>query len=277
MKKKSVNSYIVLSLVFLIGLSLLLYPTVADHWNALHQSRAISNYSEEVQNLDSARFDEMFEEACKYNEQSLSRANPYLLSEEERAQYPELLSVSDSGVMGYIDIPTIKVTLPIYHTTEDDVLQVAIGHVDWSSLPTGGESTHSVFSGHRGLPSARLFTDLDKLVEGDIFYLNVLDRTLAYEVDQILIVEPDQTDSLLVREGKDYCTLVTCTPYGVNTHRLLVRGHRIEIKDESVLRVVSDAAQIQPMLVAVFVAIPLLILLFLGFIVDDSIKQKYLR
>lgn len=277
MKKKSFNSYYILLIVFLIGLSLLLYPTVADRWNALHQSRAIVQYTEGLQNLDPSLFDEYFQAAYAFNDDIGKRPNPYLLSEAERAKYETLLSVDDSGIICYIDIPTITTTLPVYHSTAETVLQVAIGHIEWSSLPVGGEGSHCVLSGHRGLPSARLFTDLDKLVVGDLFYINVLNETLAYEVDQILIVEPDDTEALRVQEGKDYCTLVTCTPYGINTHRLLVRGHRINLEEDSVLRVVSDAAQVDTTLVSILIAIPLLALLVLGFMVDDSIKRKYLR
>ena len=219
-------STIVLLFILLIGLSLLLYPTVSDYWNALHQTKAITTYAENVAALDNASYDAIWDAARAYNRNLLNRSNSFLLSQEQKAEYESLLDISGQGIMGYIEIPEIDVSLPIYHGTEDTVLQVAVGHLEWTSLPVGGESTHCVLSGHRGLPSAKLFTNLDKLREGNIFLLRVLDEILTYEVDQILIVEPQDTAALEIVEGQDYCTLVTCTPYGINTHRLLVRGHR---------------------------------------------------
>ena len=255
-------STILLVFILLIGLSLLLYPTVSDYWNSFHQTRAIATYAENVAKLDNNQYDQLWEDARAYNEALCFRSNPYYLSEEQKAQYESLLDVSGLGIMGYIEIPEIDVSLPIYHGTEESVLQIAVGHLDWSSLPVGGESTHCVLSGHRGLPSARLFTNLDKLREGDTFLLRVLDEVLTYEVDQILIVEPQETAALQIEEGKDYCTLVTCTPYGINTHRLLVRGHRIDnIEEAKTVRVTADAVQIEPLLVAPIVAIPMLLIL----------------
>ena len=257
-------STVILVFLLLIGLSLLLYPTVSDYWNSFHQTRAIATYAENVAKLDNNQYDQLWEEARAYNEALCFRSNPYYLSEEQKAQYESLLDVSGLGVMGYIEIPEIDVSLPIYHGTEESVLQVAVGHLDWTSLPVGGESTHCVLSGHRGLPSAKLFTNLDKLQTGDIFMLRVLDNVLTYEVDQILIVEPQETGALRIEEGKDYCTLVTCTPYGINTHRLLVRGHRIDnLEEVKTVRVTADAVQIEPMLVAPMVAIPILLVLLL--------------
>lgn len=257
-------STIVLVILLLIGLSLLLYPTVSDYWNSFHQTRAIATYAENVAALDNASYDAIWEAARQYNRNLLNRSNSFLLSEEQKAEYESLLDISGQGVMGYIEIPEIDVSLPIYHGTEDPVLQVAIGHLEWSSLPVGGESTHCVLSGHRGLPSAKLFTDLDKLREGDTFLLRVLDEILTYEVDQILIVEPQDTAALEIVEGQDYCTLVTCTPYGINTHRLLVRGHRIDnIEEVKTVRVTADAVQLEPMLVAPVVAIPMLLILLI--------------
>ena len=255
-------STILLVFILLIGLSLLLYPSVSDYWNSFHQTRAIATYAENVAKLDNNQYDHLWEEARAYNEALRFRSNPYYLSEEQKAQYESLLDVSGLGVMGYIEIPEIDVSLPIYHGTEESVLQIAVGHLEWSSLPVGGESTHCVLSGHRGLPSAKLFTNLDKLREGDTFLLRILDEVLTYEVDQILIVEPQETGALKIEEGKDYCTLVTCTPYGINTHRLLVRGHRIDnIEQAKTIRVTADAIQIEPMLVAPIVAIPMLLIL----------------
>ena len=255
-------STIVLLFILFIGLSLLLYPTASDYWNSFHQTRAIATYAENVAKLDNNQYDQLWEEARAYNEALCFRSNPYYLSEEQKAQYESLLDVSGLGVMGYIEIPEIDVSLPIYHGTEESVLQVAVGHLDWTSLPVGGESTHCVLSGHRGLPSAKLFTNLDKLREGDTFLLRILDEVLTYEVDQILIVEPQETAALRVVEGKDYCTLVTCTPYGINTHRLLVRGHRVDNAEQAkTIRVTADAVQIEPLLVAPIVAIPMLLIL----------------
>lgn len=257
-------STIVLVILLLIGLSLLLYPTVSDYWNSFHQTRAIATYAENVAALDNASYDAIWDAARQYNRNLLNRSNSFLLSQEQKAEYESLLDISGQGVMGYIEIPEIDVSLPIYHGTEDPVLQVAVGHLEWSSLPVGGESTHCVLSGHRGLPSAKLFTNLDKLREGDTFLLRVLDEILTYEVDQILIVEPQDTAALEITEGEDYCTLVTCTPYGINTHRLLVRGHHIDnIEEVKTVRVTADAVQLEPMLVAPVVAIPMLLILLI--------------
>lgn len=194
MKKKKGNFInLILVLILLVGLSLLLYPTVSDYWNSFHQTRAIASYAEDVSLLDSDAYDKLWEDARRYNESLRSRSNSYLLSEEQQAEYESLLNVSGLGVMGYIEIPSIDCSLPIYHGTNESVLQIAVGHLEWSSLPVGGEGTHCVLSGHRGLPSAKLFTNLDKLVVGDLFMLRILDEVLTYEVDQILIVEPQET------------------------------------------------------------------------------------
>ena len=261
-KKKGILVNLLLILALLAGLSLLLYPSFSDYWNSLHQTRAIAGYAEDVAKLDTTQYDALWSDAQAYNRSLLNRETSYALSPDQQAAYDSLLDVSGQGIMGYIEIPEISCSLPIYHGTSDAVLQVAVGHLDWSSLPVGGESTHCVLSGHRGLPSAKLFTNLDKLQEGDIFLLRVLDEVLTYEVDQILIVEPQEVDALQIVEGEDYCTLVTCTPYGINTHRLLVRGHRIEnIQGSETIRVTADAVQIEPLLVAPFAALPLLLVL----------------
>lgn len=262
------RSTIILVLIFLVGLSLLLYPSVSDYWNSFHQSRAIATYAEAVAQVDDTDYEKMWEDAQRYNETLLNKANRWNLSDEEWAEYYELLNVSGNGIIGYIEIPQIKVALPIYHGVDEAVLQIAVGHIEGSSLPTGGLGTHCVISGHRGLPSASLFTNLDELVEGDVFMMRILDETLTYEVDQIRIVEPTDLSSLEIEEGKDLCTLVTCTPYGINTHRLLVRGHRIEnLETASNIRVTADAMQIDPVLVAPVVAVPILILLIIWILV----------
>ena len=265
--KRSNVSNIFLVLILLTGLSLLLYPSVSDYWNSFHQSRAITSYAENVANLDAEKYDRMLSEAQSYNRSILTRENVYILTEEQKEQYNKVLDITGTGIMGYVDIPVIGCTLPIYHGTEESVLQIAIGHLDWTSLPVGGENTHCVISGHRGLPSAKLFTDLDELTEGDVFMLRVLDEVLTYEVDQISIVLPKQTEELRIERGGDYCTLVTCTPYGINTHRLLVRGHRIENIDTKTIRVTADAMQIDPIMVAPIVATPILFVLLLGLLI----------
>ena len=268
-------STIFLILILVVGLSLMLYPSLSNWWNEAHQSRAIAAYSQEVSKLDENRYDELWQQAWEYNRSLVGRENVYLLDDSQKAEYERLLDVSGMGIMGYIEIPSINVSLPIYHGTEESVLQVAVGHLEWTSLPVGGESTHCVLSGHRGLPSAKLFTDLDRLVVGDRFRLGVLDQVLTYEVDQILIVEPQDTEALLIEEGKDLCTLVTCTPYGINTHRLLVRGHRVETeKDAKNVRVTSDAIQIEPYLVAPVVAAPILLVLLLGLLIPRRRNKR---
>ena len=267
--KKEKLSNIILIVVFLVGLSLLLYPTVSDYWNSMHQSKAIAGYAEAVANLDDDRYEQLWADAQRYNETLIESGGPRELTDEEREEYEAQLNVSGNGIIGYIEIAKINCSLPIYHGTDEGVLQIAIGHIEGSSLPVGGESTHCVLSGHRGLPSAKLFTDLDQLVEGDTFVLRVLDETLTYEVDQILIVLPNELEALQIEEGKDYCTLVTCTPYGVNSHRLLVRGHRVEnAVDANAARVTADAMQIEPLLIAPLVAVPMLLLLLIYLLVS---------
>ncbi len=263
MKRKTNHIYtIVLILALIAGLSLLLYPSVSDYWNSFHSSRAISTYAENVANLQEDQYEEIWSAAREYNRALAGRGTVFALSDKQKEEYEKQLDVSGVGIMGYIEIPKLNVSLPIYHGTEESVLQVAVGHLEWSSLPVGGESSHCVLSGHRGLPSAKLFTNLDKLQEGDVFVLRVLDEVLTYEVDKISIVEPTQVSGFEIVDGSDLCTLVTCTPYGVNTHRLLVRGHRIEnIQESGTARVTADAMQIEPLIVAPVVAIPILLLL----------------
>lgn len=266
-------STMLLILVFFAGLSLLLYPSLSDYWNSFHASQAVATYSEEVRNLNADKYDRLIGEAREYNAALPGRYKAFFLSESDRSTYNALLDVNGTGVMGYIEIPTIQISLPIYHGTEDEVLQIAVGHLDWSSLPVGGEGTHCVLSGHRGLPSAKLFTNLDKLVAGDKFVIRVLDEVMTYEVDQILIVEPNDLSALAIEKGKDLCTLVTCTPYGVNSHRLLVRGHRVENESEEI-RVTSDAIKIDPLIVAPAVALPMLLALLFILLVSGKKKKS---
>ncbi|MDY2629455.1 MAG: class C sortase [Lachnospiraceae bacterium] len=271
--KKNLSTIILVG-IFIVGLSLLLYPSVSDYWNFFHQTRAIASYAEAVARIDDTDYEKMWEDAQEYNKTLLNKSNRWSLSDEEWDIYYGLLNVSGNGIIGYIEIPQINVSLPVYHGVDEAVLQIAVGHIEGSSLPVGGAGTHCVISGHRGLPSAKLFTDLDQLKEGDVFMIRVLDETLTYEVDQIRIVEPDDLSSLEILEGEDLCTLVTCTPYGVNTHRLLVRGHRIEnLENSSDIRVTADALQIDPVLVAPAVAVPILIILLLGLIIYYRKRQ----
>ena len=233
MKRKHISTIFII-LIFLVGLGFISYPTVSNLWNQAHQSRAIATYSKQVEKLDDSENKKMLKAARKYNKSLLKKSDHWKLSKKDKKKYESLLDVSGTGIMGYIEVPKIDCSLPIYHGTDEGALQIAIGHLVGSSLPVGGKSTHCVLSGHRGLPSARLFTDLDQMEEGDIFILNILGRKLAYEVDQIKVVLPEEMSDLEIEEGKDLCTLVTCTPYGINTHRLLVRGHRTEYVEKKV-------------------------------------------
>ena len=234
MRKNKKKNYIGLGLLFLIGLSILLYPMVSDAWNRYRDSLLISNYSSSVSSDDnSEKIDSMWKAAQEYNEQIKQESVPDAFSVRDGqtdSTYESLLNLNGDGMMGYVEIPVIDVSIPIYHYTTDESLEKGAGHLFGSSLPVGGESTHAILSAHRGLPSAKLFTDLNLVEKGDVFYLHILDKTLAYEVDQIQTVLPEETDSLAITEGKDYVTLVTCTPYAVNTHRILVRGHRTTVK-----------------------------------------------
>lgn len=259
--KRVHKSTLILVIIFVIGLSLMLYPVVSDYWNSFRQSRAIASYLDAVNSLDAERYDALLQQAREYNASLVGHETRFVFSEEEETAYRALLG-STGGAVGYIEISAIKLSLPIYLGTSESVLQVGVGTMEGTSLPVGGESTHAVLTGHRGLPSATLFTNLDKLVEGDTFSVHILNETLTYEVDQILIVEPQELSALSIQEGKDYCTLVTCTPYGINSHRMLVRGHRVETPEDMLyLQVSADAMQIEPLLIAPLVAAPILLLL----------------
>lgn len=217
--------------MLMVGVGLLFYPTVADLWNSHVQSRVVVSYAETVEQMPAERKEFLLNRARRYNAELVEDSDRWQPSEADLAEYEDELDVTGDGVMAYVEIPKIDVNLPVYHGTSEAVLTVGIGHIEGSSLPVGGPGTHAVISGHRGLPSARLFTDIDRLSAGDRFYLHVLDQTLAYEVDQVLTVEPGDFSALEIDEGSDLCTLVTCTPYGINTHRLLVRGHRVELEE----------------------------------------------
>ena len=263
-------STVILVVILLAGVCILLYPSVSDWWNSMHATRAIAGYVTAVEDLSGEEKERMLEAARRYNA-ALADGVDYDLTEEEYAEYLSLLDIGGTGIMGYVQISAIGVNLPVYHSVDEAVLQIAVGHIPGSSLPVGGERSHSVLSGHRGLPSAKLFSDLDQMQEGDVFTLNVMDQTITYMVDQIRIVLPEETDDLAIQAGKDYCTLVTCTPYGINTHRMLVRGRRIEnIAGEVV--VVAEAVRIPTYVVIPAVGIPLLFLSLAGMLLYYRIK-----
>lgn len=269
-------STIILILIFLVGLSVMLYPSVSDAVNRKHQSRAVAGYAEEVEQLSDADYQTYFDAADAYNRQLNTTPNAFY-KPDLVSGYAQTLDISGTGIMGYITIPKISVELPIYHGTDEGVLQVAAGHLEGSSLPVGGAGTHAVISAHRGLPSAKLFTNLDELEVGDRFTITVLNRVLTYEVDQISIVLPTEIDQLLPTEGMDYVTLMTCTPYGINSHRLLVRGRRIETPDKlKHIRVTADAIKIEPIITAPIMALPLLLVLLLWLLFSNR-KRKSTR
>ena len=269
----------------LAGVFLLLYPSVSNYWNSFHQTRAISEYSEAVSTMDKDEQKEIIESARVYNEKLAETGILWNMTEAQRAEYNKELSIDGSEVMAVVSIPKFHIRCPIYHGTDETVLQIAVGHIEGSSLPVGDKDTHTIISGHRGLPSARLFTDIDKIKEGDTWTINVLNETLTYECDQIRIVLPDDLSGLRIEEGRDLCTLVTCTPYGINTHRLLVRGHRIPNANGSA-EITADAIQVEPVFVALFLAIPVLMLLIIILLIStrravrsdsEETKEQYLR
>ena len=262
--------------VLFLGIGLMAYPTFADYWNSFHQTRAVASYAEKVADMNAEDYEKILASAREYNQRLAEQGIQWVISDEQREEYIRQLDISGTGVMGYIKIPKIDVMLPVYHGTDEAVLQISIGHLEQSSLPVGGETSHCMMSGHRGLPSARLFTDLDKLKEGDTFTMTILNETLTYEVDHIWIVEPSDLSHLVLEDGKDYCTLITCTPYGINSHRLLVRAHRIENVNGDAM-VVADAIQIRPVYIAPFLAIPILVLLLIYVLISTGMKKRNAR
>ena len=274
-KKSSKISTIILIIILLVGLSVMLYPTVSDWWNSKVQSRAVANYNDVVAEMDDGETERLFAEADAYN-QALAKLYAPFLNYEDIEGYDDILNISGTGIMGYITIPVIHAEFPIYHGVSEEVLNVAAGHLPGSSLPVGGVNTHAVISAHRGLPSARLFTDLDQLVVDDVFTITILDKIFTYQVEEIIIVKPDELDDLAIVPEEDHVTLMTCTPYGVNTHRLLVRAHRIETVYQSDVKITADAVQIDSMSVVPFIAAPLfLLLLIYCFISSKKHKNKY--
>lgn len=271
-------STIILVIILFLGIAILLYPTLSDYWNSYHQSRAIASYIEEVDSTDPADYELEWLMARVYNEGLKYKPNRFVLSPEDYEEYESTLNLTGSGIMGYIEVPKIGCILPIYHGTDEAVLQIAIGHIEGTSLPTGEIGTHTVLSGHRGLPSAKLFSDLDKLEIGDEFVIRVMNKVMSYEVDQVLIVLPEELDALAIDPNRDLCTLVTCTPYGVNTHRLLVRGHRTENEElEKIIRVGADAKQIDSRLMAPVFAVPMLLVLFIGMMISTGRKNRKIK
>ncbi|MBE6973422.1 MAG: class C sortase [Ruminococcaceae bacterium] len=276
--KKDRTTTILLVIIFLAGLSLLLYPTVSNWWNNRHQVQVIESYTQSVKELNTEKYAALRAGAEAYNRTLWNSENTHTRSDDLLLPYESLLNVSGTGVMGYIEIPRINCTLPIYHGTDEAVLQVAIGHLEWTSLPVGGENTHSVISGHRGLPSAELLTHIDKLDIGDKFYIHVLDKVLEYRVDNIAVVEPDDTSLLYITEGKDYMTLVTCTPYGINSHRLLVRGERVENSNVTTgdpLYVNNEVRSVHLMYVIPVVLVLVVLAVGILFWIEDKRKNVY--
>lgn len=267
-------STILLVLVFLVGMGVMLYPTVSDAVNRAHQTRAVESYSDSVAQMSEQDFSTWFEKAEVYNK-ALAQDPEALYLPESLPDYEGTLDVTGTGIMGYLSIPKINVSLPVYHGTDEAVLQIGVGHLEGSSFPIGGENTHAVLSAHRGLPSSRLFTDLDQLEEGDIFEVTVLDRVLTYEIDNISIVLPQEAEGLLVKEGEDLITLMTCTPYGINSHRLLVRGRRIEGGERvHAVTVTSEAVKLDPVVIAPILAAPLLLALLLWLLLTPGKSKK---
>ncbi|MBO4694072.1 MAG: class C sortase [Clostridia bacterium] len=271
--KKNIPT-VLFAIALFVGIGFLIYPSVSNYWNCFHQSMAVAEYIENVSNLSEKRIEKVFEKAEKYNEAIDKNGINLLLSGEEKDSYNHILSISDSGIIGYIDINRINCHLPIYHGTSESVLQVAIGHLPGSSLPIGGKSTHCVLLGHRGLPSAKIFSDLNQMTCGDIFVINTLNRTLTYEVDQILTVAPTDTSALKIQPGEDLCTLVTCTPYSINSHRLLIRGKRVENKFVSTANINSEALVLSVMQSALLF-LPLVAAMgFFGMMLSKNMKVK---
>ena len=258
----------------LAGVFLLLYPSVANYWNSFHQSRAIASYTEAVSNMSKEDYKRILDSAKAYNKRLAETGMRWNMNDAEREEYNKELNIDGTGIMGYVSLPKFHIRAPIYHGTEETVLQIAIGHIENTSLPVGGKNTHCAISGHRGLPSARLFTDLDKVKEGDTWTITVMNETMTYECDQIRIVLPDDLSNLQIEKGKDLCTLITCTPYGINTHRLLVRGHRVP-NANGTADVTADGIQIEPIYIAPFLAGPIILILLLILLISTRRAKRF--
>ncbi|MCR5558204.1 MAG: class C sortase [Butyrivibrio sp.] len=269
-KLKKIIPNIIFSIIFLVGISIFLYPSVSNYVNSKHQSKAISNYEEALAAISEEDYSMIWQEANAYNEELAEKPLNFTLTNEELQRYNSIMDPTGTGIIGYIEIENIGVNLPIYHGTEETVLQVGIGHLEGTSFPTGRKGTHAVLSGHRGLPSSKLFSDLDQMIVGDTFLLHVLDQTFAYQIDQINIVLPEETNDLAIVDNEEYVTLVTCTPYGVNTHRLLVRAKRVDYSEETKLIVPADASRYSALAVAPFIGAPMLLFAFILYLVLTS-------
>ncbi len=264
---------IILFIIFFIGLSVLLYPSISSYWNSKTQSEAIVDYESMLASYEPEDYTALFEAAEQYNCDLAALDFPLQEYRAVEQAYWKTLDVSGTGMMGYVSIPKIGEELPLYHGTNDDVLANACGHFQGSSLPIGGKGTHSVLSAHRGLPTATLFTHLDRMEIGDTFTITILDRTFTYEVDQIRIVQPDDTNLIQAVPDKDYCTLLTCTPYGINTERLLVRGHAVDASQERNLYVANEAYRVDTLIVMPIVALPIIVALLL-YVLFAPVKKK---
>ncbi len=273
-KLKDRLTTVIFSLIFLAGVSVMLYPTFSNWWNRHMASHAVSDYKEAVTKMDDEEQQRVLQEAQEYNEKLFELYAPFS-DFEQLDGYDKILDVSGTGIMGYVSIPNINIELPIYHGTSEGVLQIASGHIQGSSFPVGGLNTHAVISGHRGLPSARLFTDLDQIVEGDTFTINVLNDVLTYEVEKILIIEPTEIDKLAIIPNEDEVTLMTCTPYGINTHRLLIRAHRIKSVNDKRVKVGADAIQVDTMTVIPIFAAPMVLALLIWWSVTGKRKKHH--
>lgn len=271
---KSRKTTIILLISFFIGLSVLLYPSISSYWNSKTQSKAIVDYESMLSQYKPEDYTAIFDQAEDYNKKLSQLPNP-MQDYFQLGDYNKILNLGDTGMIGYITVPKIGQELPVYHGTSHAVLSVAVGHLEGTSLPVGGESTHSVVSAHRGLPTAVLFTHLDRLEVGDTFYFTILDRTITYEVDQIRIVEPNDSSLLGIEAGSDYCTLLTCTPYGINTQRLLVRGHQVDATQTRNLYVAKEAYRIEPLVVMPIVALPIIVVLLI-YVMFAPVKKETL-
>jgi len=271
---RSRKSTIILLVSFFIGLSVLLYPSLSSYWNSKTQSEAIVDYESMLAQFKPEDHTALFEQADAFNRRLWELEEP-LRDHARLTDYGDILNISGTGMMGYITVPKINQELPVYHGTSEGVLSVAVGHLEGTSLPVGGPGTHCVVSAHRGLPTAVLFTHLDRMELGDTFSFTILDRTITYEVDQIRIVEPNDTSLIRLEEGKDYCTLLTCTPYGINTQRLLVRGHQIDASQTRNLYIANEAYRVAPLVVMPFVALPLIFVLLI-YVMFAPVKKETL-